>query len=132
MAAIFSAATLGFSGLTGVTFDEAAVKDFAAFKLKHGKKYAGIEEEAVKFENFKASKAKVAEINARPGTTWVAALNQFSDETWEDFKAARLMTPQNCSATHVSSGFRADPAKPVPDAIDWRDYRVGVVAQLRT
>jgi len=31
------------------------------------------------------------------------------------------MTPQNCSATHVSSGFRADPTKPVPDAIDWRD-----------
>jgi cathepsin H len=111
---LLGCATLGFSAPSEVT-------NFETFKATWRKSYASPEEEAQRLQIFEKSRAEVAAINARPGQTWVAALNEFSDETWEEFQAARLQAPQNCSATHVASGFKAAVEKPVPEAIDWRE-----------
>jgi len=86
--------------------------------VNYGKAYSA-SEEPKRFSAFLSAREEVAEINSRPIKSWTAALNEFADETWEEFNAARLQTPQNCSATHVPSGFKAD--KPPPAAIDWRD-----------
>ena len=69
-------------------------------------------------------------INARPGGPWRAAPNPYSDLTWEEFKAAKLMAAQNCSATHTTPVERlvelgAAKLQEVPAEMDWRNQTCG-------
>ena len=71
---------------------------------------------------------EIAEINSRPGVTWRAAPNPYSDLTWEEFASTRIMAAQNCSATHsVSVGKLVDLGDPavVPEEFDWRNQTCG-------
>ena len=97
-----------------------AVAEWKNFKKVYSKSYTSPEQEKAKYKVYLQSRKEVAEINARANGTWTAALNEFSDETWEEFAANRLMAPQNCSATHKGSGWKADTNKQIPPAIDWR------------
>jgi cathepsin H len=92
--------------------------EWEAWKMTHGKSYA-IDEADERYGNWLASKAAVAAINSR-NSGWKAALNDLSDLTWQEFQAARLMTPQNCSATHTSTGWKAPKHALLPNAVDWR------------
>ena len=79
--------SLGFSADTTV--------EFGAWKLAHGKSYGTTAEEAHRQSIWLASRDRVAAHNARD-SSWTAGLNAFSDLTWDEFSASRLMTPQNC------------------------------------
>jgi len=103
--------------------EDGALSAFNDFKATFGKAYADPAEEIHRRANFAQSLREVGEINAKGGR-WTAALNEFSDLSWDEFKASVLMIPQNCSATHRSTRRARDPdsARSVPPSIDWRDY----------
>jgi cathepsin H len=94
--------------------------DFAAWKTQHNKVYASPVEETLRHSNWVATLAEVATQNSK-ASSWTAGLNEFSDMTWNEFRAEKLMTPQNCSATHKSTGWTKPAGAPLPDSIDWRD-----------
>ena len=66
-------------------------------------------------------------INARPGVTWRAAPNPFSDLSWAEFKEQKLMASQNCSATHTTPVHKLVDlgVGKVPDEWDWRNQTCG-------
>ena len=112
MSSALIALSLGFSA--------DATVEFGAWKLAHGKSYGTAAEEAHRQSIWLASRDRVAAHNARD-SSWTAGLNAFSDLTWDEFSASRLMTPQNCSATHKSSGWKPEATNTViPTEIDWR------------
>jgi hypothetical protein len=73
--------------------------EWAAYKLSFKKGYHP-SEESRRFANFKVSHDFVEAHNADPSNSWTAGLNDFSDLTWEEFKAQRLMTPQVHAQPH--------------------------------
>eukprot|EP00310_Coccolithus_braarudii_P020291 CAMPEP_0183352714 /NCGR_PEP_ID=MMETSP0164_2-20130417/29981_1 /TAXON_ID=221442 /ORGANISM="Coccolithus pelagicus ssp braarudi, Strain PLY182g" /LENGTH=332 /DNA_ID=CAMNT_0025525225 /DNA_START=45 /DNA_END=1043 /DNA_ORIENTATION=+ len=94
------------------------------WKGAHKRVYTSVKEDARRMAIFAQSKEFVEKHNSRVEKTWTAALNAFSDLTWEEFKQAKLMDPQECSATHTSSNWTS-PNVQIPEAIDWRDYLPG-------
>jgi len=100
---------------------------FELWKGKHGKAYAGAEHK-MRLETFCVSMKEIQTINAIPGGTWRAAPNPYSDLTWEEFKAAKLMVAQNCSATHhtpVNKMVKLPSPAAVPLEWDWRNETCG-------
>jgi len=124
---LFSAMALLLTTISAPGFSaHAAVEhEWSAWKTHFNRVYASPSEEATRFQTFLQNREEVAAINRRQKASWVAGLNEFSDETWEEFKSARLMTPQNCSATHKASGYKAAAGIPIPDEIDWRTKITG-------
>jgi len=59
---------------------------FDNFKMKHGKVYNGINEESVRFNNFKANVDIILAANAR-NLTFTLGLNEFADMTQDEFRA---------------------------------------------
>ena len=101
-----------------IGFSADATVEFGAWKLAHGKSYGTTAEEAHRQSIWLASRDRVAAHNARD-SSWTAGLNAFSDLTWDEFSASRLMTPQNCSATHTPSWHGAVNTA-LPNSVDWR------------
>ena len=104
--------------------------EFEVWKGKHGKIYGSAAEQRQRLEVFCASMMEIHAINARPGGTWRAAPNPYSDLTWEEFKAAKLMASQNCSATHTTPvehmvELGAAKLREVPEEMDWRNKTCG-------
>jgi hypothetical protein len=95
---------------------------FEAWKRTHSKAYTTFEEELEALKAFEANEMIIRQHNAK-NLTWTLGHNAFSDLTWDEFKAEKLMTPQNCSATHTASGDwkKGLVEDLLPDAIDWRD-----------
>jgi cathepsin H len=96
----------------------ASADEFTQFMGTYNKAYSA-DEFAKRRAIFYDNVAEINQINSE-NRGWEAGVNEWSDLTWEEFKAKFLMAPQKCSATkgnHVMSG-RADPA------IDWRDAKV--------
>ena len=65
------------------------------------------------------SVGEIAAHNARV-SSWTAGLNEFSDMSWEEFQQRQLMAPQDCSATHTSTGWVPPQGASIPSSIDWR------------
>jgi hypothetical protein len=104
--------------------------EFEVWKGKHGKIYGSAAEQRQRLEVFCASMMEIHAINARPGGTWRAAPNPYSDLTWEEFKASKLMASQNCSATHTTPvehmvELGAAKLREVPEEMDWRNKTCG-------
>jgi len=107
------------STVSGLSFNEWA--------SQHGKAYKPSEltaRRAVFEENLR----QITELNSQ-GLSWVAGTNQWSDLTFEEFKAAvGLREAQNCSATrkgHPMSGVQI----PTGDEVDWTTK--GVVTPVK-
>jgi hypothetical protein len=99
--AVVFAIVLAASAVAAVPVAKSSCREqFEVWKGKHGKRYASAAEHKKKLAAFCTSLKEIHEINARPGATWRAALNPYSDLTWEEFSASKLMAAQNCSATH--------------------------------
>ena len=98
---------------------------FDAYVQHFGKTYASDAHRDAASAHFEASKRRVAAHNAR-ALSWRAGLNQFSDMSDDEFEAAVLMDPQECSAT---GGVGADADADLPDALDWRSR--GVVSEVK-
>ena len=58
--------------------------------------------------------------------SWNQGVNTFSDMTFEEFKADKLMTPQNCSATN---SFKLPSVSAIPDSYEWNNY--GMVSPVK-
>jgi len=96
--------------------------EWDSWKAQHDKVYKTSAEHDLRKMNWMRTREEIISHNAK-GASWTAGLNAFSDLTWDEFKAEKLMTPQNCSATHTASGNwkKGLVEDLLPDAIDWRD-----------
>jgi len=118
---------------------EALREAFMVWAREHGKLYGGSlgDEHSYdvegRFAVFSANAAVVAAHNEayRHGATSYAMSlrGPFADLSAEEFTTSRLMTPQNCSATHHSSGRVPFSLAELPAAVDWRTH--GVVTPIK-
>lgn len=108
-----------FAALVASTAALDAVSQFAQFKTAFGKSYATADEETVRFANFQATLASIAELNAMGGAEF--AVNKFSDLTPAEFKARYLRyTPSAVRATAPVADFHTEVSLNAT-ATDWRD-----------
>ncbi|XP_039127909.1 thiol protease aleurain-like [Dioscorea cayenensis subsp. rotundata] len=63
--------------------------NFAEFAEKYGKRYESVEEIKKKFAVFKDHLKEIKSHNEK-GLSFTLGINEFSDMTWEEFKAKRL------------------------------------------
>ena len=61
--------------------------------------------------------------------SWKQGVNDFSDMTFEEFKADKLMAPQNCSATSFLKIKSEVANAAIPDSYEWNDY--GMVSPVK-
>eukprot|EP00960_Hanusia_phi_P044219 756522-Hanusia_phi.AAC.1 len=101
------------------------LREFERWAQKHSKVYADAPTYRRRLEAFCMSLKEVEQINSRPGITWTAALNQYSDMTWAEFKSAKLMAEQNCSATITTPVEELVKMGIVADEFDWRNQTCG-------
>jgi len=95
---------------------------FDDFIERYNRSYIDQSEKLLRFSIFATNMKKAEVLNARPGTTWKAGVNQFSDMTPEEWKrSVGLMAPQECSATNRRSPVANGP---VPTSMDWRKKNV--------
>lgn len=59
---------------------------------------------------------------------WTQGINDYSDMSFEEFKAEKLMLPQDCSATN-SFKVKEDKVKAIPEAYEWNNY--GMVSPVK-
>jgi cathepsin F len=99
--------------------EDLASVQFSDFKEKYNKQYATPEEEAARFENFKASIKRAAVRNVAEGSI-VFGVTKFSDLTPAEFKARWL----NNKVTRTPTAQRKQTPIPadvtLPTAYDWR------------
>jgi len=97
---------------------------FVSWCQQHNKMYATTEEHDMRFNNFKASVARVALKNSIPnGATY--ALNKFSDLTPEEFRAKYLMNTPLTSVTQKTNLLTPKvEAEALPDTFDWRPKNI--------
>ena len=94
---------------------------FDDFASKYGKSYTD-DEVDVRRTNWEMAKAEIAAHNARV-SSWTAGLNEFADMSWEEFQQRQLMAPQDCSATHTSTGWVPPKGASIPSSIVMIGYR---------
>ena len=103
---------------------------FLGFVNKHGKEYVNDETEMkYRMGVFAENLAAIEESNAV--NTFYSEVNEFADETWEEF-SARLLDPQaDCSATTSEEHevFLGRHHHRYPESRDWRD--LGVVSPVK-
>ena len=56
--------------------------------------------------------------------SWRMGINDFADMTFEEFKEARLMAPQECSATNAFKVKQEVKDKGIPESYEWNNYNV--------
>ena len=129
--AVAAHAAHGARSLAVGTAHPAAVKEmFLDFVQRYGKEYVNDEVEmAYRMGVFAENLAAIEESNAR--NTFYSEVNEFADETWEEF-SARLLDPQaDCSATTSEEHevFLGRHHHRYPESRDWRD--LGVVSPVK-
>jgi cathepsin H len=104
-----------------------AASEFDHFVSRYGKAYASTAEYHFRRGIFHANNRMIQHSNDQ-GKSYTLAVNEDADLTWEEWKAKKLMDPQDCSATvgnHVMSGAEI----PRDSAVDWRQK--GVVSAVK-
>jgi len=93
------------------------------WKAAHAKVYT-LEEESMRFQNFLASKDRVAQLNARAikgGSSARYGLNKFSDMTPEEFRQFYLMhKPIKSNPTQERDILSIQNVRANPTSFDWR------------
>jgi len=104
--------------------EKATLQQFAAFVRQYGKQYADEVELRTRYENFKASLARISEKNrlsSERGKGATYSVTKFSDMTTDDFKNTILMK----RGIPISETPRPIPEKKqvqdMPSSLDWRD-----------
>jgi cathepsin H len=85
------------------------------------------EKSEYRFSVFFNKLKNIVQHNSDKSNTWLKGVNQFSDMTFEEFKNAKLMAPQNCSATHDFKIERK--SLDIPTNFDWLNK--GVVTPVK-
>jgi cathepsin H len=94
---------------------------FNTYLSQYAKSYSE-EEYLLRREIFLETLKRIELHNSDKERTWDMGINEFSDWTFDEFKAKRLGDPQDCSATKGSY----NPVRNVniPTSVDWRLYNV--------
>jgi C1A family cysteine protease len=96
----------------------------------HQKSYSSEKEHAKRLDVFKANAAFVSTKNAAQSSMRLA-LNQFADQTWEEFSSKRLalMQASNTQSDTEALPFTHANVTDIPASIDWRTK--GAVAEVK-
>jgi len=122
-------ALVGLSAAAAVKENEEMFRSFLDYTSKFEKKYANIEEFVVRYQNYQASIARVAKLNAA-STNAVYGVTKFSDMTSEEFKSTMLGYKPNPIAQsllqmhtkHTHSHKKAHRVTANVTSWDWRDH----------
>jgi cathepsin H len=100
---------------------------FEDFISKYNRTYKDDTEKMLRYSVFVHNMNTIDKLNSKPGRTWTAGINKFTDMTSEEWKQhVGLMAPQDCSATNRRSPVsNVDP----PKSMDWR--KQGVVTPVK-
>jgi len=99
---------------------DALLAKFEAWKVEHGKAYESVEGLAKAMKAFAANEEIINAHNAQ-GKSWTLGHNEFSDLTWDEFKAKHMSelftnrAPKNMNRKHLMGLTDYKPA----DAVDW-------------
>merc|ERR1711962_915026 len=102
-----------------------------AYKTKFGKAYDG-DEDAVRYGIWKQKLDEIEQFNAQYADTYgyTKGINQFSDMSWEEFKAT-MLNSKVVTRTRKRKGHSFVPRNvSLPDSIDWRKEE-GVVTPVK-
>lgn len=99
-----------------------------AREIYMGYKSVSFERSDYRFKIFYEALKEIKEHNAGKHT-WQQGINDFTDMTWEEFKQARLMAPQNCSATRTLKLKSEFVNAAIPEDYEWQDY--GMVSPVK-
>jgi len=95
--------------------------DWAAWKARHGKSYATVEEEAARRAAFEMNADLVRAEHLQRSERVAFRLNQFADLTPSEFNARNGLTPAGLPHTtrqHRLSGIAR------PESVDWREHNM--------
>jgi len=98
------------------------------YKLTFDKRYT-VEEEAMRYANWKKDTEEVAEHNALYGHEFTQAVNQFSDLTKEEYKKYYLSGYIPAKEGESESTLYVPTNEPIPNEVDWRDQ--GYVTEVK-
>jgi len=108
--------------------------EFESFKKAHGKVYANLQEEAIRFKHFQDNLAKIEKHNSE-GHSWRMGVTKFADMSKEEFvshyASGRLNTLSlvNNNASTKSLPRRDIRIEDLPAEVDWREQ--GVITSVR-
>ena len=109
------------------TLSLSSVYEFEHFVQRYQKHYENDAVFSMRYRIFHDNLQKIHELNSRPGMTWTAGINEFTDLTWSEFQRKKLgATAQDCSATaafgksYVADANFAD----IPESKGWRNENV--------
>ena len=87
---------------------------------KYGKVYKDVSEKEKMFEIFKKNVEYIESFNSNNTKTYKLSINQFADQTNEEFKAAHNGFKRSYSGSpKTMSLFRYQNVTDVPDFVDW-------------
>lgn len=99
-------------------------REFEKFRSNHNKIYS-LGEIPMRLKYFCENYKEIIDINKRQ-KSWRAAINEYSDLSWQEFKDFFTMkTPQNCSATSRDPVNRHVKLGVAPESMDWRNVTCG-------
>ncbi|CAI0422820.1 unnamed protein product [Linum tenue] len=87
---------------------------------QHGIVYKTAAEKQTRFNIFKNNVEYIESFNSAGTKPYKLALNQFADQTVEEFKSSRNDTLQVAAATTTTKPFKYENVKDVPATMDWR------------
>jgi C1A family cysteine protease len=94
-------------------------KEFLDFVMAHNKVYGDDAEVNQRFGIFKENLDKINEHNAK-GLSWTLAVNEFADQTWEEFSASHLGLNMPLGIHRASAeGVDLSGLINAPSSIDW-------------
>jgi C1A family cysteine protease len=101
---------------------------FARWMAEHKKTYTRAGEKELRFNNFKKSIERIEKMNKKH-TSAKFALNQFSDQTPEEFfkhRTGQKFPSQQLARSCLANGVTAErlPVHAIPSAFDWRTKNV--------
>jgi len=103
--------------LLGVT--QKVLREFKTFETKYQKIYS-FDERKKRAQIFQENFMMIEEHNSESSKTWTMEINEHADMNFEEFRNARLMVGQDCSATNTKKIDHVD-LLDLPEWVDWRE-----------
>lgn len=102
------------------------IQEFEHWLAKHQKRYASLEERALRFEKFVKNKIYIDLHNSQPRKTYELALNEFADLSFDEFHSLKIKgVPRSAisAAIHgeVDTALLKTAPSSLPSSVDWRD-----------
>jgi len=119
---------LALACVAAAVTQQEAEDQFVAFVSRYSKNYATTEV-LLRFKNFRATLVEIERHNAA-NFTWTMGVNEFADQTYDEF-AAKMLTGFDASAvtSDPSVPVLEHKGQPIPNDVDWRTQ--GAVSPIK-